>query len=57
MDRFSRWSSSSQGLFVLAAVFLVGAVIDAALGHKTSAIVSAVLALAIFVRARSRQSR
>jgi hypothetical protein len=57
MGRFSRWSSSSQALLVLAAVFAIGAVIDAALGHETSAIVSGVLALAVVWRTWSRQSR
>jgi hypothetical protein len=42
---------------VLAAVFVVGAVADAILGHKTSAIVSAVLALAVFDRSRPRRSK
>jgi hypothetical protein len=52
-----RWASSSQALLVLAAVFAVGAVIDAILGHRTSAIVSAVLAVAIFERSLPRQPR
>jgi len=50
MDRFSRWSSSPQGLVVLVAVFAVGAVVDALLGHRTSAIVSGVLAIGILTR-------
>jgi uncharacterized membrane protein YjjB (DUF3815 family) len=57
MDRFTRWSSSSQGLLVLAAVFAIGAVVDGALGHTASALFSAALAVAIVGRAWSRQSR
>jgi hypothetical protein len=57
MGRFSRWASSTQALLVLAAVFLVGAVVDAALGHRTSAIISAVLAFAVYMRARPRRPR
>jgi hypothetical protein len=57
MGRFSRWASSSQALLVLAAVFAIGAVVDAVLGHRTGAIISGALAIAIFARARPRQSR
>ena len=45
MNRFSRWASSAQALYVLAAVFAVGAVIDIVLGHRIAALVSAVLAI------------
>jgi hypothetical protein len=57
MGRFSRWSSSSQALLVLAAVFAIGAVVDAVLGHTTSALISGALAIIVFTRARPRQSR
>lgn len=55
MARFSRWSSL-HGLKVLIAVFAVGAVIDAILGHRTAAIISAALAVAVYMRDRARQS-
>jgi hypothetical protein len=57
MERFSRWSSSSQARLVLAAVFAVGAVTDAALGHSTSAIASAAIAVAALASARQRRSQ
>jgi hypothetical protein len=57
MSRFSRWSSSSQALLALAALFAIGAVVDAVAGHRTSAILSGALAVAVFARARPRQSR
>jgi hypothetical protein len=57
MHRFSRWASSSQGLYVLAAVFAVGAVVDAVLGHRVAALVSAALAVAIVGRVPARRSR
>jgi hypothetical protein len=56
MARFSQWSFS-HGLKVLAVVFTVGAVVDALLGHWTPAIISAVLAVAILERDRSRHAR
>jgi hypothetical protein len=56
MGRFSRWSSSWQALMVLAAVFAAGAAVDAVLGHRTSAIVSAALAVVIVRRAWPRRS-
>jgi hypothetical protein len=55
MERFARWSSL-HGLKVLMAVFAVGAVVDALLGHRTAAIISAVLAVAVYMRDRARQS-
>jgi hypothetical protein len=55
--RFSRWSSSSQALLVLAVLFGLGAVLDAALGHRTSAILSAALAVALVASSRRRRSR
>jgi hypothetical protein len=57
MGRFSRWSSSSHALLFLAAVFAIGAAVDAALGHSTSAVLSAVFAVAVLLRARPRGSR
>jgi hypothetical protein len=57
MNRFSRWASSSQALYVLAAVFAGGAVIDIVLGHRISALVSAVLAIVIVGRVPARRSR
>jgi hypothetical protein len=57
MGRFSSWSSSSQALVVLAAVFVIGAVVDGALGHTTSAVLSGVLAAAVLWRVWQRQSR
>ncbi len=41
---------------VLAAVFAAGAAVDAVLGHRTSAIVSAALAVVIARRAWPRRS-
>jgi hypothetical protein len=55
MSRFPR-ISSTQALLVLAVVFAVGAVVDAVLGHRTSAIVSGVLAVAVLMRSRSRKA-
>ncbi len=55
LGRFWQWASSN-GLKILAVVFAIGAVVDALLGHRTSAIVSAVLAAAVFMRDRARQS-
>lgn len=55
LARFSRWSSS-HGLKILIAVFAAGAVVDAILGHRTAAIISAVLAVAVYMRDRARQS-
>ncbi len=52
--RFSRWFSSSLGLGILAGVFAIGAVVDAVLGHRTPAVVSAVLVVAVLARWRSR---
>jgi hypothetical protein len=57
ITRFTRWSSSAQGLLVLAALFGIGAIVDAAFGHTASAIFSAALAVAIAGRAWSRPSR
>ena len=57
MNRFSRWASSAQALYVLAAVFAVGAVIDIVLGHRIAALVSAVLAIVIVGRVPARRSR
>jgi hypothetical protein len=54
-SRFSRWFSSSLGLGILAAVFAIGAVVDAVLGHRTPAIVSGVLVVALYARWRSRR--
>ncbi len=51
MDRFTRWSNSWQALLVLAALFAVGAITDAAAGHTTGASVSAILALGMVARA------
>jgi hypothetical protein len=53
--RFSGWLSSSLGLGILAAVFAIGAVVDAVLGHRTPAVVSAVLVVAVPARWRSRR--
>lgn len=53
--RFSRWLSSSVGLAILATVFAIGAVVDAVLGHRTPAIVSAVLVVAVLARYRARR--
>ena len=55
MSRFSRWASSSQALYVLAAVFAVGAVIDIVVGHRIAALVSAVLAIAVVGRIPARK--
>jgi hypothetical protein len=57
MDRFSRWASSPQAFVVLAVLFAIGAVLDAALGHRTGAIVSGLLAVALLLRARQRHSQ
>jgi hypothetical protein len=56
MDRFSRWSTSSQALLVLGALFAVGAITDAAYGHTTGATVSGILALGMVVRAWVRRT-
>jgi hypothetical protein len=57
MRRYSRWASSSQGLFVLAALLAISAAADAGLRDTTSAIIFAVLAIAVFGRAWQRRSR
>ena len=46
-----------QALYVVAAVFALGAVIDFVLGHRIAALVSAVLAVAIVGRIPARRSR
>jgi len=56
MDRFSRWSNSSQALLVLAALFVLGAIADAAAGHTTGASISAILALGMVLRAWVRRN-
>jgi len=57
VSRFSRWSSSPQGLYVLVAVFAAGAVVDFLLGHKVAALASAILAIVIVGRIPPRRSR